>query len=290
MSSRGGRAALALLAVLALAGGARAEPKIVAVLGSDIGPYREALDGLRRELGEDIPFFTLAHGEPDLPKSARVVVAFGNKAALRSYPANVPLVYALAPGTIVADPGAVKIAMEPDHAVLVDVLKRLQPGLKNLGLLWVSPRFKAYAKELQDAARPRGVALETAALESSADLPDELRRLDGRVDALWLVPDPLLVNATSLSVLVEFSRHNKVPLFVSTEGLLKEGATASIGPTFREIGRLAGVAARRAAGGEKQANKHYPIAVRVVISRTSAKEAGLELSEESLRSADKVLP
>lgn len=249
---------------------------VAAVFGSESGPYQEALKGLKEELKEEVVAFFLNQGEPSIPASIRVVVAFGSKAALRKYPGAISLVYAMAPGTIVRPEDAVKICMEPDHAVLVKNLKELYPKLKRLGVLWQSPRFKSYIGELRAAAAPWGVAIEDAFIESGDQVPDELRKIHGRIDALWLVPDPLLVNAKLLPVFVQFSHSNKVPLFVSTAGLLDHGAAASVGPSFREMGRQAGLAARRALGHQRQEGLIYPVQIEVVVNKAVAERVGLQ--------------
>lgn len=248
--------------------------RVVAVLSSETGPYQEALAGLKQELGEVVPTFFLSKGEPRIPRAARVVVAFGSKAALKSYPNGTALVYAMAPGTLIESPTAAKICMEPEHALLLKNMKTLYPGLKRLGVFWVSPRFESYADELRAATRS-DMTIAAAALENSADVPDLLRKLHGEIDALWLPPDPLLINAASLSVIMEFSRSNKVPVFVATAGLVERGATASIGPSFREMGRQAGAAALKALNGSLRERKIYSPNVEVVINRSVAAQVGL---------------
>jgi len=81
-----------------------------------------------------------------------------------------------------------------------------------------------------------------------------------------------------------------VPLFVPTGGLAKEGAIASVGPTFKEMGRLAGEAAKRALEGLTQGDTVYASRVEVVINKPVAEGIGLEIPEEALAGADKVLP
>jgi ABC-type uncharacterized transport system substrate-binding protein len=110
------------------------------------------------------------------------------------------------------------------------------------------------------------------------------------MDAIWLVPDPILLNAEGLPVFIDFSHANKVPLFVPTGGLINQGATAVIGPTFRELGRLAAVAARNALEDRAQGSKIYPTNVEIIINKTVAAQMGLQVSEEVLRKADKVVP
>ncbi len=280
----------AALAVLSPpAGGAPAGP-IVAVLSSDAGPYREALAGLEQEWGGPIPSFIMSEGDPNIPESARVVVAFGAKAAFFAESGHRTLIYALTLGTEVSAPAAVKICMEPEPAALLADLKTIDPWLKNLGILWLSPSAGLYADELREASVPYGVTIHDIQIEDIDEIPAHLRGLYGKIDALWISPDPTLLNANILPVFLSFSRANAIPLFVPTAGLLGQGAAASVAPSFREMGRSAGVAARAALQGQPQESRLYPSRIEIVINKKAAADAGLEVPEDALLKATKVLP
>lgn len=288
------RSRLALLYALLLGewgycGMVAAEPA-VAIFSSETGPYQEALLGLQEELKEDVRPFFLARGEPPIPPGTRVVLAFGSKAAMRQYPDRITLICAMVPGGVIQAKNLVKIEMEPDHSILLKTLKELDPKLKSMGVLWASPRFKSYISELRAAAETFGITIEDASLERDEELPDVLRRLHGRIGALWLLPDPLLVNAKLLPIFVQFSHSNKVPLFVPTAGLLDQGATASLGPSFREMGRQAGIAARKALLNQRQEDEVYPANIEIAINKAASARVGLQIPESVLRKADKVVP
>ena len=285
-------AALSALALAVLSPPAGAVPagSIIAVLSSDAGPYREALAGLEQEWGGPIPPFILSEGQPQIPESARVVVAFGAKAAFFAESGHWTLIYALTLGTEVSAPAAVKICMEPDPAALLADLKMIDPWLKNLGVLWLSPSAGLYADELREASAPYGVTIHDDQVEDIDEIPAHLRGLYGKIDALWISPDPTLLNANIFPVFLSFSRANAIPLFVPTAGLLGQGAAAAVAPSFREMGRSAGVAARAALQGQAQESRLYPALIEVVINKTAAADAGLEVPENALRKATRVLP
>src|SRR5688572_19164389 len=107
------------LALLLWCGAVRAQ-EVVAVLGSEQRAQREAFEGFQAAFGKTVP--VLALGEP-IPAEAKVVLAFGGKAAVQRYPRRATVVYAIAPGLLLdrkthAGP-AVKIMMDPEAAVLL---------------------------------------------------------------------------------------------------------------------------------------------------------------------------
>ncbi len=278
---------LMMMPVVALS---EANLPVTAVLSSQSGPYRDALTGLELELGTTIQSFVLSQDKPKINKATRVVAAFGSKAALLNYPDNVILVYAMAPGTAIETKNSIGICMEPDAAVLLANLRIIQPNLKRLGVLWQSLRFENYIRQLRKASAPLNISIESVHLTNNKDVPDNLRTIYGKIDAIWLPPDPLLLNAASLAVFMEFSRSNHIPLFVPTRGLAEEGAAASVGPSFREIGRLTGIAVRQTLANLHPGNNLYAVNIELIINKSAAAQVGLKIPEEILRKADKVIP
>src|SRR5581483_9484847 len=127
-------------------------------------------------------------------------------------------------------------------------------------------------------------------VRSSKELPDRLRALQKRVDALWVLPDPAVVNEENLSLVKNFSWSNNIPFYAPTAALVDKGAAGSVSPDFREIGRTAAWAALQALSGEVSSEVFYPQKVQITLHPSAAANAGLNFSPELLRQADQVLP
>ncbi|MBI5201544.1 MAG: hypothetical protein HY925_08175 [Elusimicrobia bacterium] len=278
---------LALAAVLAAT--CRAQD-VVAVLGSELGPYREAYESFQAAVGVPVPLLPLDY--PRVPKSAKVVATFGGRAAANRFPGRVTLVYALAPGFMLDDDvrlgPAVKIRMEPEPSILLKNLVRLQPGLKRLAVLWASKSEASLARRVEKEDGAHGIKIVSVHLEDADELPEMLRKLKGRADAVWLPADPLLINPQSFEVIRQFSYDNAVPFYAPSKGLVERGATAAVSVSFAEIGRLAGEAAKAALSGDETASDVYATRVRVSINLTAAKRASLTVPPDAVESADEV--
>lgn len=267
---------------------------VVAVLSSNLVPYREALEGFQEVFGESVPTYNLSENSPKLPPGTRVVVSFGGKAALFPYPEAVTLIYAMAPGIdfkFAKRPGpSVQIEMLTDERAIVPKLKDIQPALKRLAVLWVSNSIDDNVERMQEASAPMEIEIVPERLKSPDELPERLRSIYKDVDAIWLMPDPFLINSQSFAVLKEFSWSNKVPLYVPAAGLVEQGATASISASFREIGRAAASAARRVLAKKPVEDPVYPEKVETVLSLKAATNAGLLIPPDVVKSLDKVVP
>lgn len=278
------------LLLLFCCGAARAQ-EVVAVLGSDQRAQREALEGFQAAFGKTVP--VLALGDP-IPAEAKVILAFGGKAAIQRYPRRATVVYAIAPGLLLdrqihAGP-AVKIMMEPEASVLLARMKALQPGLKRLAILWSGASHAGSVERLARAGAALGVEVEAEQLEDADDLPSHLRELKGRADALWLLPDPLLISAHNFAILKHFSYGNDVPFYAPTEGLAEQGATAAVFVSYEEMGRVMAGVATWILGGNPAPTELYVDRAQVSINRAAAAEAELALGAQALKTADRVLP
>jgi ABC-type uncharacterized transport system substrate-binding protein len=128
-------------------------------------------------------------------------------------------------------------------------------------------------------------------VQGPGDLPDHLRHLVGeRADALWLPPDPLLVNAQNFTALKEFSWANDVPFYAPNDGLVEKGAVASVSSSFREIGRAAALAALAARSGPVGHKEVHPEKSETTVNLSAATQSGLRTAQDVLRKADRVLP
>lgn len=281
---------LAALLVLA-ATGARAA-RVHVLLSADSAPYREAWEGVREELGADARMSVAGDGA--VPGAVRLLVAFGAKASIQEARARARLVISMAPSVAAARPErepALRVCMTPAPAETLARIKAIQPGLRRLGFAWSSDFYgKHYLALLRGTASSLGVEIVAVDARDEDAVPAQLRALHGTVDALWLPPDPLLLSERSFLLFRDFSSANRVPLYAPMPGLAERGAVASIGVSFRSIGREAGRVAARALRDEAVPAVSFPSPAETVINRDAAAKAGLELDPAVLRSAARTLP
>ena len=268
---------------------------VVVVLSSESGPYEEALAGFRESFSQPFATLVLSKGDPDIPKSTRLIVAIGGKAAMYPYEAGrVPFIYCVAPSVYAnrdqhTGPQT-KVYVSPPPRILLQKLQELQPGLRRLGALWVGESALTYGPALKQEGERLGVTVLTERLKSPDELPDYLRAIKGRADALWIAPDPQLITPKSFSIMRQFALDNAIPLYASIDGLADKGAAASVSVGFHEMGRKAGVlAAQVLAGSGDRSSAAYGDQVLVTINTAAAAQSGLSIPAEILNKADRVI-
>lgn len=230
--------------------------EVAAVLSSDSGHYSEAYAAFKA--GPQGSAILLDASNPGfaLPSDVKYVAAFGVKAAALRYPPGTSLVYALAP--VEGRARSHEISMVPLPSEALAAYKGLQPGLKRLAVFWTAYPGEDYIEELRAAGEAAGVEIISARLNSPDSLPERLRRLMGKMDAFWLMPDPALITQSSVMVLSAFSCANSVPYYAPTYALALAGGTASFAPDFAEAGAAAGRALAVLVSGGNLPRVVYP--------------------------------
>jgi len=262
--------------------------ELTVVMSSDLSPYIEALDGFREIWNEPFHRIDLEEGvAPNLPPETRIVVTIGGRAALASYPSDVVVVYCLAPGVTLDDRArqnrAVKVTMIPSASKMLTRLKVVQPHLRRLGVFWMSDAQASFLPLLDIAAQQWGVQVVSKRVGGMRDLPNGLREaLRNGIDALWLPPDPALINPQSFGIFKAFSYANDVPLYVPSSGLLEKGAIASLSCDFSAVGQTAGDVAQRIIVGDQMPVVVYPERVTFWVNTKAALETGLKIDVDAL--------
>jgi hypothetical protein len=259
------------------------------VLSSDSPYYREAYDGFVAEWGSSVPAVVLGVEPPSAPRPD-AVVAFGSRAALRDWPGVPILETCLAPGAQSARrPGGLRVELLPEPARLIERMKRLIPNLRTLRVFWSSDQQSDEVSALAAAGAAAGVSVVSVRVRDPERLPARLRALTGAADALWLMPDPALVNAVNFSVLREYAAAQRVPFLAPTEGLAEKGATATLAAPFRDVGRAAAAALReRLARGPLAAGPARPGQIIVTLNTAAARAVGLSPSADA--GVDRTVP
>jgi len=288
MKRLGAWPALLFFLCLGLGLSCRASDQDVAVvLSSNLEPYQEALKGFQESFGRTAPVFILAEGRPRLPAGTRLVVAIGSKAALFPYPQDTMLIYCMAPGVQVPKGrrNAIKIHTVPATLSVLSKIKQIQPSVRTLGVLWGSDATEDFLSDRTLVESSLGIKLAADRIRSVDDLPDRLRALKGKVDALWLPPDPLLVTPAAFAVLKDYSRGNHIPVYASAETLVEDGAVASLFSSYQEIGRRAGWAAQRVLEGTLERTAYYPEKLQMAVNPSFAREVGLVIPSTIVKEA-----
>ncbi len=307
------------------AGAAFAERPLVAILQSGEGSlYEQAVNGLTSELarrgyraGVSIDYFTMvlpARPREDpveaiLRRQPKVIVAVGTDATralqqrYRQLPAErqPPVVFLMVldpvvegliesaerSGTRFAGVG-LTIRPQRQFRLLMDVASTV----KRIGTVF-NPEDATSRRLIEQAHEDaQQVGLELVAIE--ARMPDDLARaltaLSDKIDAFWLIPDPVCAAPKAFEQIVAFCNQRKLPLLAFADTYVKRGALVGIGVDFTEQGVAAAELVDQLLQGADPAAMPLltPRRLRTTYNLSSARALGITIPDALLNLADGV--
>jgi ABC-type uncharacterized transport system substrate-binding protein len=297
-------ARLAVLAAALLAAAATAGAVDVFILKSAETPaWRPTIDALRRVgTAHNFTEFDLRNDKAEgarvaatLKGRTAVLVAMGSLAAqaVRETVPEMPLVFCM-----VADPARLNLAGPGIGGVAFTVpaknqlaaFRLVNPRGVRVGVIYTEQGAGAVVQDAIKSASSVRLSLVARPVTSLKDVPGALRSiLQGpeAVDAVWIPPDPVLMDAELRRFLLSETAKAGKPVYASTGTMVSEGALVSNGPDFASIGELAGELVNRLASGEKGRLEMLVPRGELVINKKMASKLGIDVSADALKAANK---
>lgn len=294
---RGALIALALLAARPAALGA-GTPAIAILKSGPLGPYEAVARSFHAAWPEGATDLSLDGQTPEALAERMqgapldVIVAVGLRAATfaRDHFPRVPMVFCAVPnyenhelsGTWITGVG-----FDVPERTALRALKEAVPDAVKVGVL-VGPEETPFLRAARAAAQANGLTLIEAPVASRSALAHAARGLIGRVDALWLPPDPQVASRETFDFLLDLSLRERKPLLVFSESLVRAGALISVSPDYEWVGLRAAESVRRVLAGERAGD--IPVAPlkhsKVVVNEATARAIGKPLPAAVLKDAE----
>ena len=281
--------------------------EIALVKSSDTAAWRPAVEAIRAAAGaHQIREYDLAGSRVEgarlfaaLEGKTAVVVAMGPLAAqlAREMLPEVPLVYCM-----IQDPAAAGVLGAPNTAGVALALpvrnqlvafRTVNPQARRIGVIFSSDGAARQVDEARKAAGALKLEVVPRRVADAAGVPPAVRELlkgAEAVDALWILPDPLILETSTRRFLLTEALLAGKPVYSFSAALINEGALVSHSADMTSIGQGVGELIGRVASGQKA--DRQPLLVprgEVVINKKMADRLKVVVPAEALRIAQKVL-
>lgn len=305
------RCLAALLAALAACAGllpgaapAHAAPSggVAVVCDREVAPYRALLEEFTRTCDCTVrvilPREAAREGFERRLKAegVRAVVAVGVQAqaaveGLRELPVLLTMVPQVAPW-VAARPNrsGIEFALSPRQHL--ETLRRVFPRARRVGLVFDPAQTGDYVREARAAASALNLTLEAREIARPGELSRRLEQLRGQVDAIWLLPDPTVLHAENLDVLLLDSFASRVPLYGFARKYVEQGAIAAAHLDAAALGaQAAGLLLDRssASGAAAPVRWEYARGAQLVLNQRVARKMGIVLDPDVLETAADVI-
>jgi putative ABC transport system substrate-binding protein len=174
----------------------------------------------------------------------------------------------------------------------LEMLRELVPAARSIGLLVnpKNPNAESDSKDVQDAARVLGLAIQVVNASTDAELDRAFASLaEQQVAALIMLPDPFFIGRRDH--IVALSARHALPAMYDRRELALAGGLISYGTSFTDAHYQAGIYTGRILKGAKPAELPVVQSTRfeLVINLKTAKALGVEVPPTLLARADEVI-
>lgn len=177
--------------------------------------------------------------------------------------------------------------MKPD----VELMQAVVPELKSIGYVYSPSEANSVStlQRLRDYVEPLGLKVVDVPAQRTTDILNAAYSLKGKVQVIYTANDNNVV--ASYSSMYKAANEMKIPLVASDIDSVSKGATAAIGVNEYKMGQDSGKMAVRILKGEAAGSIAPTRATEfeLVVSKKHAQEQGVNLSEDLVKRAAKVL-
>ena len=170
------------------------------------------------------------------------------------------------------------------------VLKEIAPSVKKIGVIY-SSSYKEVIEEAKQAGYTVGLEIIEKEAERKADVAKAIKKLEGKIDAYWLLPDPVVANRIVFRKILLSTFTQGIPLVCPAQAFIKEGGMFSLDVNYEEMGKELGKIANQILSGKTSAQQlkfQYPKKPKLIINSKIIEKLGLTIPSSLLKKAEKV--
>jgi len=170
----------------------------------------------------------------------------------------------------------------------LELIRDFLPEVKDIGILYNPGEVNStvQVKLAKEKAKEMGVKLEEATVSNSSEVSLAVSSLVDKVDAIYVPTDNIIVSA--MPTVLQTAHNRQVPVFASENNSVEQGAIATLGIDYYQLGKQTGSMAARILNGSNPAEMPVESSkqLKLYINKKSAEEINLKIPEDLLESAD----
>jgi len=170
----------------------------------------------------------------------------------------------------------------------IELIKEFIPEITDLGVLYNPGEVNSVVQVdlVKKVTAKMGINLHEATVSNSSEVSLAASSLVGDVDAVYVPTDNIIVSA--LPSVLNITNQNKIPVFASENGQVRQGSIATLGIDYKLLGIQTGKMAARVLNGAKPAEMPVESSdeLKLYLNTKAAENLGLEIPAAVLDRAD----
>ena len=168
-----------------------------------------------------------------------------------------------------------------------EALRSVIPSARKVGVIYNPSETESVIQEATKAAEEIGLKLVSIPIISGEEVPEALRTLDGKVDALWSVADSTVFSRGSTKFILLHTLRNKIPFIGLSPAFVKAGALMALATDYQEVGTQCGELAVRILSGDHPSSLPItmPRTITMYLNLNTAEIIGLKIPSDRMKGA-----
>ncbi|GJQ58058.1 MAG: hypothetical protein SCALA701_08590 [Candidatus Scalindua sp.] len=152
-------------------------------------------------------------------------------------------------------------------------------SLRNVGVIYDPSNTGNIIDDAERQMKGIGIRLVKYEIKSPEMVGKALHALNGKIDALWILPDRTVVTKDSFNLIKTTTIENNIPLLCTNDVFVKAGALMAVFSDYAEIGRQAAQLANKILRlpSKDSLGIIYPDTYKLAVNSRTAKKLGLNL-------------
>jgi putative ABC transport system substrate-binding protein len=173
-----------------------------------------------------------------------------------------------------------------------DLIKTLFPQIKKIGILYNSSEVNSQVSvdHIKAECQSRGIQLEERTVTAESEVQVAASALLNQGIDLFFVPADNTAQ-TSAPTIIALCQREKTPVFTGISGIVEQGALATVGTNYTELGKVNARQAAETLRGKQARDIPVSIADKgdIYINLKAAKSLGVSVPDEIVKQAFKVI-
>ena len=119
------------------------------------------------------------------------------------------------------------------------ILKELLGARKNVGVIYDPTKTGNIVSEAGRMIKKLEFNFIKKEVTSESEVIPALKNMIDKIDALWMIPDSTVITKTSLNAISKTLLEHHLPIFCTSDAIVKAGALVSVSPDYTYTGRQA---------------------------------------------------
>lgn len=183
------------------------------------------------------------------------------------------------------------IANELSQGMELTTLRYFFPDINKIGVLYSKAYNKEWLDIAIDKAKDLGIEIVGESVKKPKDIKKSLEKLLSGVDAVMLIPDPIVVNdVKSVYTIFEQCETMKKPVFAYSKAFINFKPVLVVAPDAITMGRQAGRLVNDLLQNHKIKERiQSPAGSHVILNLKKVEEYGLNLNSNALDSVNEII-